>query len=204
MPFTNQNLYVMKFAESQNGKLYFENEGGFPVLYVPKGGYLENATVAGARWFPLGENFHPADPVFLGIAPSYTEFVTSAGTRIPVSTAAITAIRRLFPAAYSCRQSGCSSRLAGIRTTAGTGYHHYYRDHPASTVWGITTAISTTLPETTTGHLPRTGISAARRWLQPRWLQPHGGFAGQSGYGSLTAHIPRHRRLWRRVATATM
>ena len=75
VPFTNQNLYVMKFAESPNGNLYFENEGGFPVLYVPKGGFLENATVAGARWFPLGENFHPAEPVFLGIAPNYTDFV---------------------------------------------------------------------------------------------------------------------------------
>lgn len=75
VPFTNQNLYVMKFAESPNGKLFFENEGGFPVLYVPKGGFLENATVAGARWYPLGENFHPTEPVFLGIAPSYTDFV---------------------------------------------------------------------------------------------------------------------------------
>ena len=75
IPFTNNNLYVMKFATSQNGTLYFENQGGYPVLYVPKGGYLENATVAGARWYPFGQDFHPAEPVFLGIAPSYPEFI---------------------------------------------------------------------------------------------------------------------------------
>ena len=75
VPFTNQNLYVMKFATSPNGSLYFENQGGYPVLYVPKGGFLENATVSGARWYPFGQNFHPTEPVFLGIAPSYPEFI---------------------------------------------------------------------------------------------------------------------------------
>ena len=75
VPFTHENLYVMKFAASPNGTLYFENEGGYPVLYVPRGGYLENATVSGARWYPFGQDFHPAEPVFLGIAPSYDEFL---------------------------------------------------------------------------------------------------------------------------------
>jgi len=75
VPFTSENLYVMKFATSQNGTFYFENEGGYPVLYVPRGGYLENATVSGARWYPFGQDFHPVEPVFLGIAPSYDEFI---------------------------------------------------------------------------------------------------------------------------------
>lgn len=75
VPFADQNLYVMKFAESPTGKLYFINTGGCPVLYLPKNGSLENATVPGARWYPFGQDFHPSEPVFLGIAPSYPEFI---------------------------------------------------------------------------------------------------------------------------------
>ena len=49
VPFADQNLYVMKFAPSSTGTLYFENAGGYPVLYVPTGGYIENAGVPGAH-----------------------------------------------------------------------------------------------------------------------------------------------------------
>ncbi|MBC7806256.1 MAG: hypothetical protein H7145_08905, partial [Akkermansiaceae bacterium] len=75
VPFVNQDLYVMKFALSPNDTTYFVNDNGVPILYVPRSGYLENATVPGAKWYPFSENFHPTTPVFLGIAPSYTEFI---------------------------------------------------------------------------------------------------------------------------------
>jgi len=75
VPFANQNLYVMKFAVSPNDTLYFVNEGGTPVLYIPRDGYLENATVPGAKWYPFSADFHPATPVFLGVAPSYPDYV---------------------------------------------------------------------------------------------------------------------------------
>ena len=75
VPFANKNLYVMKFAVSPDDTMFFENTGGAPVLYVPQNGYLENATVPGAKWYPFSEKFHPAEPVFLGIAPSYPVFV---------------------------------------------------------------------------------------------------------------------------------
>ena len=75
VPFANKNLYVMKFAVSPNNTMFFVNTGGAPVLYVPQNGYLENATVPGAKWYPFSEKFHPAEPVFLGIAPSYPVFV---------------------------------------------------------------------------------------------------------------------------------
>ena len=75
VPFANKNLYVMKFAVSPDNTMFFENTGGAPVLYVPQNGYLENATVPGAKWYPFSEKFHPAEPVFLGIAPSYPVFV---------------------------------------------------------------------------------------------------------------------------------
>lgn len=75
IPFTNHDLYVMKFARSSNGHMYFVNTGSAPILYVPKNGYLENATVPGARWYPFSQDFHPANPVYLGIAPSWSAFV---------------------------------------------------------------------------------------------------------------------------------
>lgn len=75
VPFADRNLYVMKFAVSPNDAMYFVNDDGTPILYVPRNGYLENATVPGAKWYPFSETFHPTSPVFLGIAPSYTEFV---------------------------------------------------------------------------------------------------------------------------------
>ena len=75
VPFTDQNLYVMKFGRSTNGHMYFVNDGSTPVLYVPKDGYLENATVSGAHWYPFPKDFHSAQPVYLGIAPSYSAFI---------------------------------------------------------------------------------------------------------------------------------
>ena len=74
VPFVDHNLYAMKFAPSDNGSFYFVNDGDAPILYVPRSGYLENASVPGARWYPFSEEFHPTHPVFLGIAPSWHEF----------------------------------------------------------------------------------------------------------------------------------
>ncbi len=74
VPFTNQNLYVMKFALSDDGTTYFLNAGDAPVLYVPRNAYLENAAVPGSRWYPFPKEFHPSEPVFLGIAPSWGDF----------------------------------------------------------------------------------------------------------------------------------
>ncbi|MGI4791648.1 MAG: hypothetical protein ACRYFS_22730 [Janthinobacterium lividum] len=76
VPFTNNNLYVMKFAPSDDGTLYLINAGDAPVLYVPKGGYLENASQPGARWYPFPDDFQPAQPVFLGVAPSWNAFLS--------------------------------------------------------------------------------------------------------------------------------
>ena len=73
--YNDDNLYVMKFAVSHTGDMYFVNSGTTPVLYVPADGYLENATVAGARWYPFTPDFQPATPVFLGCAPSWDDYV---------------------------------------------------------------------------------------------------------------------------------
>jgi len=75
VPFVNHNLYVMKFARSKSDSMHFVNDGKTPILYVPSGGYLENAVVSGARWYPFNDKFEPTDPVYMGIAPSWNEFV---------------------------------------------------------------------------------------------------------------------------------
>jgi len=76
IPFTDNNLYVMKFAISPDGTTYFVNTGDYPVLYMPQDGYLENLAVSGARWFPFTSDFHPDQPVFLGCAPSWNDYVS--------------------------------------------------------------------------------------------------------------------------------
>lgn len=74
-PFTDDNLYVMQFARCNDGGMYFVNDGTCPVLYLPPGGCLENATVAGACWYPFSSAFCPTTPVYLGIAPSWDAFI---------------------------------------------------------------------------------------------------------------------------------
>jgi uncharacterized membrane protein YgcG len=74
--FKNDNLYAMKFAVSEDGTTYFVNTGTSPVLYLPVDSYLENATVPGARWYPFDSNFQPSTPVYLGVAPSWSDFVS--------------------------------------------------------------------------------------------------------------------------------
>jgi len=74
VPFTDHNLYVMKFGKSDDSSMYFVNTGSDPVLYVPDGGYLENATVSGAKWYPFTDDFQPSQPVYMGIAPSWDDY----------------------------------------------------------------------------------------------------------------------------------
>ena len=69
VPFTGQNLYVMKFARSTTGTMYFLNDGSHPVLYVPRHAYLENATVAGARWLSLRQRLPPGPAGLPGDRP---------------------------------------------------------------------------------------------------------------------------------------
>jgi hypothetical protein len=75
VPFTNDNLYIMKFGVSDDGETYFVNDVNAPVLFVPRNGYLENATDSGARWYPFTDDFHPETPVYCGIAPSWNMYI---------------------------------------------------------------------------------------------------------------------------------
>ena len=74
VPFANQNLYVMKFGRSTTGGMYFVNNGQFPTLYIPAGASLENAAQPGARWYPFPQNYAYTQPVYVGLAPSWSAF----------------------------------------------------------------------------------------------------------------------------------
>jgi hypothetical protein len=75
VPFTNDNLYVMKFAESTDGQIHFTNTGSAPVLTIPAGVGIENATVPGSFWYPIPYGSSVQTPEYMGMAPSWDDFV---------------------------------------------------------------------------------------------------------------------------------
>jgi len=76
VPFTENNLFSMKFALTDDGNTYFVNSGPAPVLYMPSTGYLENATMHTAVWYPFTKEFRPEVPVYAAMAPNYNAFTS--------------------------------------------------------------------------------------------------------------------------------
>ncbi len=74
VPFVNQNMYVMRFGQTGSG-MYFINDGKTPTLFVQPGASLENASAQGARWYPFPQNYQYTQPVYMGLAPSWGQFV---------------------------------------------------------------------------------------------------------------------------------
>ncbi len=131
VPFANQNLYVMKFALSNNGDTYFVNTGDAPVLYLPQGGSLENASVPGARWYPFPRDFHPAQPVFLGIAPSYPEFIDMGWYPDMYAYGGYYGHRAFVSGGIFLPTIGLEFVIGGRSYDGWRPYHHYYDYHPA-------------------------------------------------------------------------
>lgn len=75
VPFVNQNMYVMKFGQSADGSTYFVNDGQVPTLYIPRGGSLENTVAQGARWYPFPQNYAYTQPVYMGLAPTWNDYL---------------------------------------------------------------------------------------------------------------------------------
>jgi hypothetical protein len=88
VPLVKDNLYTMQFSRSAGRDMYFVNTGGQPTLYVPAGGYLigvppyygpitgaYSADNAGGRWYPFTKGFSPADPVYMGPAPTWWAYL---------------------------------------------------------------------------------------------------------------------------------
>jgi hypothetical protein len=73
VPFSG-NLYTMQFGKTSGG-MYFVNDGNStPTLYIPENGFLENAAVSGARWYPFPQRYFYTRPVYLGPAPSWDAY----------------------------------------------------------------------------------------------------------------------------------
>jgi hypothetical protein len=131
VPFTNQNLYVMKFGLSTNGHMYFVNQGSVPVLYLPKDGYLENAAVSGARWYPFGKDFHPDHPVFLGIAPSWDAFVGMGWYPDMTCWGGYYSNTAFVAGGIFLPTVGLFFEIGGHPYYGWHGYHAYFVGHPA-------------------------------------------------------------------------
>ena len=129
VPFTNNNLYVMKFAPSDDGTLFLVNQGNTPVLYVPQGGYLENATVAGARWYPFPDSYHPAHPVFLGVAPSWNAFASFGWSPGLVVRGGYFSDRSFISGGVFLPTAGLTFEFGGVRYRDWDSYHAYYAGH---------------------------------------------------------------------------
>ncbi|MBC8104871.1 MAG: hypothetical protein H7Z41_20035 [Cytophagales bacterium] len=137
VPFANQNMYVMRFGKSTNGRMYFVSSGTVPTLYVPNGGYLENAVAQGARWFPFPQNYAYTQPVYLGIAPSWGAYT---GMGWYPGMAYYGGYWSPNPYGYGGGFGGFApmvglSFLIGGRPYYGwNSYSNYYRSNPGSSV----------------------------------------------------------------------
>jgi hypothetical protein len=75
VPFPKNNPYVMQFAQTERKHMYFVNKGDGPVFYIPKNSYLSYALQPDARWYPMTRDFHPVDPVYEGLAPTWDALI---------------------------------------------------------------------------------------------------------------------------------
>jgi hypothetical protein len=73
VPYAGDNIYTLMFGVSNTGSMYLVSFGDHPVLYLPPDGYLANATVPDARWYPFADD-RPTRPVYLSVAPSRQDY----------------------------------------------------------------------------------------------------------------------------------
>jgi hypothetical protein len=131
VPFTDDNLYVMKFGMSDDGSTYFINDGTEPVLYVPQGAYLENATVPGAKWFPFPANSEPSQPVFLGVAPSWDSYVNMGWYPDMVCYGGYYSHTPYFAGNILFPTVGLYIEIGGHHYDNWDNYNSYFVSHPA-------------------------------------------------------------------------
>ena len=127
IPFANQNMYVMKFGQSQNGQMYFVNSGSFPTLYIPQGGYLDNAAQPGAHWYPFPQNYAYSQPVYVGLAPSWGAF---SGMGWYPGMAYYGGYYGYSPYSIIGPMVGLHFLIGGSPYYGWNSYHSYYAGHP--------------------------------------------------------------------------
>ena len=76
VPFVNETTNVMKFGRSETEDCYFVKDGTTPVLYLNNTGYLQNAAVQDARWYPIPPDYAYSAPLTVGLAPTWNAYNT--------------------------------------------------------------------------------------------------------------------------------
>ena len=128
VPFANQNMYVMKFGQSQTGSLYFVNSGQFPTLYIPPGAGLQNAAQAGSTWYPFPQNYNYTQPVYVGLAPSWSAF---SGMGWYPGMAYYGGYYGYSPYSIIGPMVGLHVLIGGSPYYGWNSYHSYYNSHPS-------------------------------------------------------------------------
>ena len=130
VPFANQNMYVMKFGQSNNGGMYFINNGQFPTLFLPPGASLSNAAQSGAQWYPFPQNYAYTQPVYVGLAPSWSAF-TGMGWYPGMSYYG--GYWGASPYSIMGPMIGLHFLIGGSPYYGWNSYHSYYMGHPGYT-----------------------------------------------------------------------
>ena len=127
VPFANQNMYVMKFGQSRTGGMYFVNSGQFPTLYVPPGASLQNAAQPNSNWYPFPQNYAYTQPVYVGIAPSWSAFT---GMGWYPGMAYYGGYYGYSPYSMIGPMVGLHFLIGGSPYYGWNSYHSYYNSHP--------------------------------------------------------------------------
>jgi hypothetical protein len=127
VPFANQNMYVMKFGRSQTGSMYFVNSGQFPTLYLPQGIGLQNAAQPGSDWYPFPQNYAYTNPVYVGLAPSWSAFT---GMGWYPGMAYYGGYYGYSPYSIIGPMVGLHFLIGGSPYYGWNSYHSYYNSHP--------------------------------------------------------------------------
>jgi hypothetical protein len=159
VPFENQNMYVMKFGRSMSGGMYFINDGTAPTLYVPTGVGLENMAASGARWYPFSDSFAYSKPVYVGIAPTWSDYMAMHWYSGMLFHGGYYGYNpwRMGGMAY-LPMSGLNVFIGGSRYTGWNSYRGYYGSHPG-TMWSSRPSYN----YTSVRRQSPTGTSFARR-----------------------------------------
>ena len=134
VPFANQNMYVMKFGKSENGGMYFVSDGSTPTLYVPNGAGLENAAAQGAKWYPFPQNYAYSRPVYMGLAPTWSDYVAMSWYPGMLYYGGYYGYRPWMPGLMYSPMVGLNINIGGRPYYGWNSYSTYYRSNPIGRV----------------------------------------------------------------------
>lgn len=134
VPFENQNMYVMKFGMSQTGGMYFLTDGTTPTLFVPRGGYLQNASAQGAKWYPFSNDFRYERPVYIGIAPTWAAYTSMGWYPGMMAYGGYWGYRPWYPGFSYAPMIGLNFNIGGRPYYGWNSYSNYYRSNPYNRV----------------------------------------------------------------------